>query len=175
MRASLLLQVLAVTVLGTTIGHAQTAPNAAAPAPAFQSDAELTASLDDLSNRAKLQHALQLIAKKCGDEQAILRSRNRLSDSDGTAVIQGRIAASWGAPIAAAQVRLSGTDVGHITATDGTYRIAIPADSLPKTGNLTLQAEGLGFTPKSLKLSLSPDETVVVDFVLCPAALKLRR
>jgi hypothetical protein len=72
-----------------------------------------------------------------------------------------------------ADCRGAGTCVGHITAIDGTYRIAVPADSLRKTGNFTLHVEGLGFKPQSLKLSLSPDENVDVDFVLCPAPLKL--
>jgi TonB-dependent starch-binding outer membrane protein SusC len=85
------------------------------------------------------------------------------------ATISGKVTdAQTGAPLAVANVVVQGTQLGAVTADDGTYRIArVPL------GAHTISARRIGYSPASKAVNLSDGSAVTVDFALTPSATEL--
>ncbi len=85
----------------------------------------------------------------------------RLSWAQGTATIRGRVADSSGTPLAAAVVRIAGTELGASGSVDGAYDIAnVPA------GSYRVVAIARGFVPDTEAVSVTPGASVVRNFHL---------
>ena len=86
-----------------------------------------------------------------------------------TGRIAGRVTGADGSPVAGAQVRVLGSNLGTLTRDDGRYAIgSVPA------GTYTVRATRIGFAPDSSRgVVVSPDAEATVDFRLQPRAASL--
>src|SRR5690349_16485059 len=85
------------------------------------------------------------------------------------ATVAGKVTdAKTGEPIAAAGVVVQGTQVGAVTANDGTYRIT----NAP-LGAHTIVARRLGYSPAQKQVTLVEGGTEAVDFALNASATQL--
>jgi TonB-dependent SusC/RagA subfamily outer membrane receptor len=87
------------------------------------------------------------------------------------ATITGKVTdAKTGEPLAVTGVVVQGTQLGAMTATDGSYRIAhVPL------GTQTLVARRIGYAPERKAVSLSEGVTTVADFALNASATELEQ
>lgn len=85
------------------------------------------------------------------------------------ATISGRVTdAQTGNPLAVATVVVQGTQLGAVTADDGTYRIArVPL------GAHTVVVRRIGYSPDRKTVNLVEGAAVTVDFALTPSATEL--
>ncbi|MEJ7810985.1 MAG: TonB-dependent receptor [Gemmatimonadaceae bacterium] len=89
--------------------------------------------------------------------------------AQGTGIIRGRIMdAASRAPVASAQVRISGSTIGALSGENGEYIIpAAPA------GTRTVIAQRIGYGPSRREVTVAAGETVTADFTLASAAVTL--
>jgi Ca-activated chloride channel family protein len=91
----------------------------------------------------------------------------------GPIVITGRVTdASTGAPLAGAQVFVSGTGVGTLSDASGAYSLPVPDAFQGRTVRVEVQLIGYAMARQQLTLS-ERAETQVVDFALSPQAAGL--
>src|SRR6185437_5907068 len=94
----------------------------------------------------------------------------RLTERRAPGTISGKITdVKTGEPLAAAGVRLEGTELGGISGEDGTYRIArVPA------GSYTLVVRRIGYAPQTKQITMAEDGAVTADFALRISATELQ-
>ncbi|HUG38975.1 MAG TPA: hypothetical protein VMM12_00735 [Longimicrobiales bacterium] len=73
------------------------------------------------------------------------------------------------AALSGAEVSISASTFRTLTTDGGTYRLSIPGVLLTATQARRVTAARTGYDPQVLPLELSPGDSIVVDFVLCPA------
>ncbi|MDQ3698561.1 MAG: SusC/RagA family TonB-linked outer membrane protein [Gemmatimonadota bacterium] len=93
-----------------------------------------------------------------------------LAAAQGGTTISGRVTGEAGSPLASASVVVQGTTLGTLTTEDGTYSFTVPAD---RTGPATLMARLIGYTPRSVQVTLS-GTPITQDFSLVAAAVQLQ-
>ena len=86
------------------------------------------------------------------------------------ATVTGRVTNTQGAAENAVTVRINALNVGTTTATDGTYRLVIPAARL-RTGPQTITASRVGLASQSRTVTLTPGATLTQNFQLGTEAL----
>ncbi len=87
-----------------------------------------------------------------------------------TGTVEGTVTAPDGQLLASAQVNLAGTRHGALSGEDGTFQITnVPA------GDYTLVAQLIGYAEVRQPVSVTADETVVVDIELQQRALELEQ
>ena len=86
-------------------------------------------------------------------------------------IVTGRVTdAQSGSPIAAVTVAVQGTELGAITGSDGTYRIArVP------NGSRTIVARRLGYGAGTRTVAVSEGQSVTADFTLQTSAVNLQQ
>lgn len=100
---------------------------------------------------------------------ALLLGTAMTAGAQGTGTITGRVVdAENGQPISAAQVTISGTQLGRSTGDDG--RFSLP--NLP-AGSKTLIVRRIGYQQQSRTVTLTANATVTVDFSLAKSSVSL--
>lgn len=85
-----------------------------------------------------------------------------------TGTVRGQVSAATGQPLAGARVHLPGTDRAAVTDASGRYTLT----GIP-TGEISIQAEFLGYARATRSVTLNGTEPRVVDFILSEEALAL--
>ena len=89
----------------------------------------------------------------------------------GNGTVTGRVTdAQSGSPIAAVTIAVQGTQLGAITASDGTYRIT----RMPN-GSHTLVARRIGYAAGTQTVTTTDGQTVTADFTLQTSAVNLQQ
>lgn len=100
---------------------------------------------------------------------ALLLGTAMTARAQGTGTINGRVIdAENGQPISAAQVTISGTQLGRSTGDDG--RFSLP--NLP-AGSKTLIVRRIGYQQQSRTVTLNANATITVDFSLAKSSVSL--
>ena len=100
---------------------------------------------------------------------ALLLGTAMTARAQGTGTINGRVVdAENGQPISAAQVTISGTQLGRSTGDDG--RFSLP--NLP-AGSKTLIVRRIGYQQQSRTVTLGANATITVDFSLAKSSVSL--
>lgn len=100
---------------------------------------------------------------------ALLLGTAMTARAQGTGTINGRVVdAENGQPISAAQVTISGTQLGRSTGDDG--RFSLP--NLP-AGSKTLIVRRIGYQQQSRTVTLNANATITVDFSLAKSSVSL--
>src|SRR6266513_3347306 len=79
--------------------------------------------------------------------------------------VTGRVTSDAGVPLAGASVFIAGTNIGAQVAEDGSYTFVVPADRATR-GTATLTARVIGYTARSVPITLTPGGTVNQTFAL---------
>src|ERR1700674_687392 len=79
--------------------------------------------------------------------------------------VTGRVTSDAGVPLGGATVFLAGTTMGAQAADDGSYNFVVPA-SRATGGIATLAARVIGYTARSVQITLTPGATVNQSFTL---------
>jgi len=79
--------------------------------------------------------------------------------------VTGRVTSDAGVPLGGATVFLAGTNIGAQTSDDGNYSFVVPA-SRATGGTTTLTARVIGYTARSVQVTLTPGSTVNQSFAL---------
>ena len=79
--------------------------------------------------------------------------------------VTGRVTSDVGAPLGGASVFLAGTNIGATTADDGSYTFIVPS-SRATGGAATLTARVIGYTARSVQITLTPGGTINQSFTL---------
>ncbi len=79
--------------------------------------------------------------------------------------VTGRVTSDAGVPLGGATVFLAGTNIGAQTSDDGNYSFVVPA-SRATGGTTTLTARVIGYTARSVQITLTPGSTVNQSFAL---------
>src|SRR3954471_11758052 len=87
------------------------------------------------------------------------------------ATVVGRVTTEGGAPLGAVTILIPEADAATQSASDGRYRLVVPAARLGPAG-VTLMARRIGFTSQSLHLSLRAGDTATQHFTLSPVAVQ---
>jgi hypothetical protein len=90
-----------------------------------------------------------------------------------SAIVTGKViaatATNYGAFVGAPSL-----SIGTTAAEDGTYAFQIPADRLGKGLQVRVAARRIGFELTEKTLSISPGDSIQLDFALCPEAVMLQ-
>lgn len=114
---------------------------------------------------AGLRQSLTAVALLTG----IATAAARTAQAQATGTISGRVVdAETGQPIAAAQVTISGTQLGRATGDDGRFTLANIA-----TGPKTLVVRRIGYQQQSRSITLAANATVTVNFSLAKSSVSL--
>jgi TonB-linked SusC/RagA family outer membrane protein len=89
------------------------------------------------------------------------------------ATVTGRVTNAQGAAENAVTVRINTLNVGTTTATDGTYRLVIPASRLRSGQQVTITASRQGLASSSRTITLNPGASLSQNFQLGAAAVGL--
>lgn len=136
--------------------------------PAFRSDRELAEYLKGLVEaRQKGRKAAP------GCSGAVQVAHRKGAASTPTAVVRGRVVALPNSPVTGAQVTLGPIGVGTLTSGDGSFRLVIPAESLPAARDLVLRVRRIGYSPVERTLKVRPKDSLQVDVSLCAQTLEL--
>ena len=79
--------------------------------------------------------------------------------------VTGRVTSDAGAPLGGASVFISGMNIGTQTNDDGTYTFVVPANRATGAAT-TLTARVIGYTARSVPITLTPGSTVNQAFSL---------
>jgi Ca-activated chloride channel family protein len=93
--------------------------------------------------------------------------------SQAPAVVTGRVTSMAGAPEAGVLIRIEAAGVGATSASDGMYRLIVPAARIPRGGQATLAASRVGLAPQSRTIALAAGTTVTQDFAMTADVLLL--
>jgi TonB-dependent receptor len=94
--------------------------------------------------------------------------RTAQAQTGGTGVIQGAVRDSSRAPVPGADVKVLGTSIQTITASDGSYRLVnVPA------GTRVVVAGRFGYAADSMRVAVAAGTTAVRGFTLPPAPVRL--
>ncbi|HEY9448890.1 MAG TPA: carboxypeptidase-like regulatory domain-containing protein, partial [Gemmatimonadaceae bacterium] len=93
----------------------------------------------------------------------------RVAAAQGSGTIRGTVTDSAsGQPIVGAQITVTGTSLGTITANDGAYVLrSVPARAV------TVRAQRIGYAPLQSDVTLAANDTATVDFTLSAIAAQL--
>lgn len=86
--------------------------------------------------------------------------------------VTGHVSNTAGAPIPGVSVGIQAMGVGAQTDGEGRYAFTIPTERISGQ-TVTLVARVIGYTPKSIRITLTQGETVTEDFVLSINAMQL--
>src|SRR5439155_1300813 len=75
--------------------------------------------------------------------------------------------------VTGAQVTLGPIGIGTLTSGDGSYRLVIPAESLPSARDLVLRVRRVGYSQVERTLKVRPTDSLRVDVSLCAQTLEL--
>jgi TonB-linked SusC/RagA family outer membrane protein len=89
------------------------------------------------------------------------------------ATITGHVRSQGGVPLGGATVAIIGLNIGTVARDDGTYSMSVPAGRV-QGQQVTLQARLIGYTPRSVAITLAPG-TITQDFALTSNPLELGR
>ena len=98
---------------------------------------------------------------------ALLAAHGPLS-AQSTGQISGTVRGDDGGPLSGASVSVQGTDVGALTDSDGRFTLS----NVP-TGQQTVQARMIGYTPANSSVTVAAGTPATVDFVLVASAVQL--
>src|SRR5688500_15360735 len=87
-----------------------------------------------------------------------------LTAAQGT-TITGRVVSDAGTPLAGVSVFVSSMNLGTQTTRDGDYTFTIPA-ARATNQDVTLTARIIGYSPRSVQITLTPGRTITQNFVL---------
>src|SRR2546423_6786856 len=79
--------------------------------------------------------------------------------------ITGRVTSDVGAPLGSASVFIAGLNLGATTSDDGSYTFVVPA-SRATGATVTLTARVIGYTARSVQITLTPGATINQNFTL---------
>lgn len=171
MRTSRLIVLLAALTFPASAGYAQVRGTSGGSLPAFRSEAELERFFEELSRKRERRRPA---ARECSGGGGFIRSRARArATPKGDAAIRGRVTNASGTLLQGAALRISGLGGATPGTVGGEYSLSIPAGQLTAKQKVTLSVSYIGFTSRRLEFALSPGDSVVVDFVLCEAAIQL--
>ena len=135
--------------------------------PAFRSDRELAEYLKGL---VEARQKGRKVAPSCS---GAVQVAHRKGAASAATVVQGRVVALPNSAVTGAQVTLGPIGIGTLTSGDGSYRLVIPAESLPSARDLVLRVRRVGYSQVERTLKVRPTDSLRVDVSLCAQTLEL--
>ncbi|MGH7674631.1 MAG: beta-propeller domain-containing protein [Gemmatimonadales bacterium] len=137
---------------------------------AFRSDQELLVYFRALSedHRRRME-----AAAKCGGAVRVALGKSAPGGSR-AAIVRGHVTDGSGEPIAGASVSVAPLGLATSSAADGRYGLTLPAARLTPPKSLTLTVRVIGYRPARHTLTVSPGDSIEVNFAPCDATVMMQ-